>query len=322
MREFIYTAPQMVVNIISLFAGLAGIGFSVFSFRKDEKENNKPSKSFWTSLIAPILIAVLYILFNYLKDNLIKVPDLHGWSYSNAIQTLNERSISYELVPCDFDAKTAKITYQSFNGNDLIFSWEKLVLNVDNLNVNGGGDTSGTTNVSSPDASSPIIEDEGETSETINVSSPDASSPNTTEEVDSGKQYTKLPIKDYFAPEICAMLDGTTLNIEVSKSLEVFKEADNRYPFKWGIYLSDSIEQKVNDYVIEVEVTIDKTYAVLGVELSVMLTKENSNYMVEQLRNEFSGYFDGDKFILSGDISNDYIGLSDLCVQTVYFVDQ
>ena len=49
----------MVVNIISLFAGLAGIGFSVFSFRKDEKENNKPGKSFWTSLIAPILIAVL-----------------------------------------------------------------------------------------------------------------------------------------------------------------------------------------------------------------------------------------------------------------------
>ena len=300
MREFIYTAPQMVVNIISLFAGLAGIGFSVFSFRKDEKENNKPGKSFWTSLIAPILIAVLYILFNYLKDNLIKVPDLQDWSYSNAIQTLNERSISYELVPGDFDAKTAKITYQSFNGNDLIFSWEKLVLNVDNLNVKGGGVTSVTTNVLSSDASSP----------------------NTTEEVEPGKQYTKLPIKDYFAPEICAVLDGTTLNIEVSKSLEVFKEADDRYPFKWGIYLSDSIEQKVNDYVIEVEVTIDKTYTVLGVELSVMLTKENSNYMVEPLRNEFSGYFDGDKFILSGDISNDYIGLSDLCVQTVYFVDQ
>ena len=310
----------MVVNIISLFAGLAGIGFSVFSFRKDEKENNKPGKSFWTSLIAPILIAVLYILFNYLKDNLIKVPDLQDWSYSNAIQTLNERSISYELVPGDFDAKTAKITYQSFNENDLIFSWEKLVLNVDNLNAKGG--ESETTNVLSSDTSSPITEDEGDTSETINVSSPDASSPNTTEEVDSGKQYTKLPIKDYFAPEICAMLDGTTLNIEVSKSLELFKETDGRYPFKWGIYLSDSLDEKVDDYVIEVEVTIDETYAVLSVNLNVMFTKENSKLMVEALRNGFSGYFDGDKFILSGDISNDYIGLSDLCVQTVYFVDQ
>ena len=50
-----------------------------------------------------------------------------------------------------------------------------------------------------------------------------------------------------------------------------------------------------------------------------MQVRENSNLLIETLDNEFIGSFDGDKFTLVGDIANEYINLSDLCIQTVYF---
>lgn len=128
MREVIYNTQEIAVGIISLLASLSSFGIGLFSFVKSKKENEKAGKTLGLSLLVTIFIAIFYIIFEILKNNMFRVPNLKGWTYYNAIQTLDESSISYEFASDDFDKNAAKIAYQSFGENELIFSWEKLVL--------------------------------------------------------------------------------------------------------------------------------------------------------------------------------------------------
>lgn len=307
MKELIYNAPQLIVGIISLLASISSLGIGLFSFVKSKKENKKPGKTLGLSLLVVVLIAIFYIIFDILKSHMIRVPNLTEWTYYNAIQTLDERNISYEFASEDFDKSTAKITYQSFGESELIFSWEKLVLEVDNNSVIiVDSPSGGTTTVMSSSSTLP------HTSTSSSTGTPVEENPK--------ELSMRVPTNRFLESDINAVLIGSTLNIEISKSLQILEEANGNYPFRWGLYLSDSIEEKVNDYIIEVEVSIDEKYSVLSVDLNVMLVKENSTMMVESLNNNFSGFFNGEKFVLSGDISNEYIELSDLCIQTVYYV--
>lgn len=156
MREFIYNAPQEIVNLITIITGVPNLVMSIMKiFKKCSDKQYKFNKSFWIPLITGLLIVFFYTLFGILKNNMARVPELNGWTYHNAIQTLDERNISYEFVTDNFDRDTAKISYQSYGNNEIIYSWEKLVLGTsDELEKPSTLTTSTNATISSPDNTS------------------------------------------------------------------------------------------------------------------------------------------------------------------------
>lgn len=155
MRELIYNLPDVVGIIVTVLTSLSGFGVCVVSLHKTQENDKKPGKAFWTSILITVLVIAICIVFFVLKGNLYRVPELNGWTYYNAIQTLDERNISYEFVSNDFDKDNAKITYQSLGNNELIYSWEKLVLGTsDELEKPSTLTTSTNATISSPDNTS------------------------------------------------------------------------------------------------------------------------------------------------------------------------
>lgn len=305
MRELIYNLPDVVGIVVTVLTSLSGFGVCVVSLRKTQENDKKPGKAFWTSILITVLVIAICMVFFVLKGNLNRVPELNGWTYYNAIQTLDERNISYEFVSDDFDKDTAKITYQSLGNNELIYSWEKLVLGTSDKPEKPITTTTTAITTSSENTSS--------------NNDNDATTSNTLADEEPSELFMRVPTNKYLESDIIAVLEGSMLNIEVSKSLPLFKETNGNYPFSWGLHLSDSLEEEINDYIVEIEVCIDEKYSVQSIKLNVMQVRENSNLLIDTLDNEFIGSFDGDKFTLVGDIANEYINLSDLCIQTVYF---
>lgn len=308
MREIIYNAPQELLNVITLIAGIPNFIIAATNFLKNfKKEKQKLEKSFWIPFVTGILIITLYALLAFLKGNMCRVPDVRGWTYYNAVQTLNERNIPYEFVSDEFDKNYAEISYQSHNNNSLIYTWEKLVLGVTSINDS----LSTQTTTSEIEKTSPVTFETPVTEITTDITT-------TSTQSDIFVDKPKATITSLVS-EIQANLDSTLLTATINKSLNVISENQGSFPFRWGFHLASSRDKQIGDKFIEVEICIDKNYSVIDVESSILSIEENGYTVVEKLKNEFIGTFNGEEFTITGDISNDYIDLSNLYIVSSYF---
>ncbi len=303
MRELIFNAPQEIVNIITIITSIPNfVASAIHLFKKTKNSESKLKKSFWIHIITGVTIIVFYIFFVFLKSNMCRVPDIEGWTYYNAVQTLDERNISYEFVSNAFDKNTAEISYQSYGNNELIFSWEKLVLGLSSMSHSHiTSTTSGNSSLPFPEKIEPPI------------TSNNVSSNNEPDET-----HIQIPTIDFLDSDVTATLEGSTITITIDKSLFVLKESNGVYPFRWGLRFANSFEANIDDTIIELEICIDNNYSVISIDLNVLTVQQDGYLLSETLNNEFTGTFNGEEFVFVGDISNNYIDLDELCIQTAY----
>lgn len=119
--------------------------------------------------------------------------------------------------------------------------------------------------------------------------------------------------------EVYAVLNGSNINIKVNKDVVIPADIELKFPFRWGIILSPSFEDpKIGEKEINLEVWIDKDYSVSNTLMNVVYVEESGEYD-DPFNNELKADFDGQYFILSCDIYNEYISLEDICVRAKYY---
>ncbi len=134
-----------------------------------------------------------------------------------------------------------------------------------------------------------------------------------------------VPIRDFLSPYVSATRDGSNLTISVDKNQvsQLFQDnlnGDSSYPFHWGLYLTNGLENdKTGAYIIELELCIDSDHNVTDTSATAYIAKdEDSLNQVQQELTELNAYFDGEKYIISCDISNNYISPENICINNVF----
>lgn len=119
--------------------------------------------------------------------------------------------------------------------------------------------------------------------------------------------------------QVYAVLNGSNINIKVNKDTMIPANIELKFPFRWGFILSSSFEDpKIGEKEINLEVRIDKDYSVISTVVYVVNIEESGEYE-DPFNNELKAEFDGQYFILSCDINNEYISLEDICVRASYY---
>lgn len=134
----------------------------------------------------------------------------------------------------------------------------------------------------------------------------------------SGESVTPVPVREFLSSNVSANIVGSNLTITVNKDYWIFDKINSYSPFTWGISLASSFEEEVGDYIIDVQLCIDEGYSVNTVKMSVEEQLQNGVLVIDKMDNTCKAYYDGEQFVISCDIINDYISLEDLCIKNVY----
>jgi len=131
---------------------------------------------------------------------------------------------------------------------------------------------------------------------------------------------SNVPVRDFLRGNVSAALSGSALTVTIDRNQVDQMNEDNTYPFKWGLYLTNSLEEmQTNDYVIKLELWIDSDGSVINTDSTVYIaTSSNSMDLVQNDLTNVVARFDNGNYILSCDISNDYIRPEDICINTAY----
>lgn len=152
-----------------------------------------------------------------------------------------------------------------------------------------------------------------------NISTNIVDETNSTNDNNSSKGEVERKVQgNYLDSDIYAVLNDSNINIKVKKDAVIPAEVELNFPYRWGIILSSSLEDpKFGDKEIELEIWIDKDYSVSNTLVNVIFVEEKGQYE-GHFNNELKAYFDGQYFILSCNIENEYIGLEDVCIRATY----
>ena len=126
---------------------------------------------------------------------------------------------------------------------------------------------------------------------------------------------TPVPVSDIFVSGVSAQRVGSNLTINVDSDWD---RDDLDFPLTWGVELASSFDVQVGDYLIGVDLCISEDYSVDTIKMSVRERLQDGVLIKENMNNTCQAYFDGQQFIISCDVTNDYISLEDLCVQNVH----
>ena len=128
-------------------------------------------------------------------------------------------------------------------------------------------------------------------------------------------------VRDFLQDNLSAVLNGSQLTIIIDKAKADELNKKDAYPFKWGIHLTSRLgnEDIVGEYVIELELCIDSDGSISETGAAAFrVTSPNSIEHVQSNLTNVDARLDNGNYILSCDISNNYIRLEDICINTTY----
>ena len=131
-----------------------------------------------------------------------------------------------------------------------------------------------------------------------------------------------VPIRFSFNDCISATLEGSNLNIKVSKDHPAFDNIKSDEIFEWGPYISSTLSSpKKGDYLIQLWIIINSDYTIMSSQIFVYVQDDDSIIQKEELKNNhIDTRFDGQYFYIDCDISNNYINLENLCIQNITYL--
>lgn len=127
-----------------------------------------------------------------------------------------------------------------------------------------------------------------------------------------------VPVIDIFSSSVSAYMVDSNLTIAVDKDCLVFIRDNSDFPYTWGVGLSSSFKEVVGNYIIDIKISIDENYSVKEIKMDVLKQLQEGVLVIDKMNNTCQAHFDGQQFIISCDIINDYIPLEELCVQSVF----
>lgn len=119
--------------------------------------------------------------------------------------------------------------------------------------------------------------------------------------------------------QVYATLEGSNIYIEVN--YDAFKDFPKKYPLTWGVTLSPSETEEIGSKIICIDICMNKDFSVEGINLYVYDVIPDGHLHVCELSNYFEAYFDGQKMIFFGDITNPYIRLEDLQISSLHYTN-
>lgn len=186
-----------------------------------------------------------------------------------------------------------------------------------NLQDTTGNGTNGSSNA--PNSGSTEL-GEGTTSNTSIVSNDSSVASTDSEFIDSstGRPVNSVPVRDFLSSSVSSYIVDSTLTITVDKDCWVLIRDDLDFPYTWGIGLASSFDEVVGNYIIDIKISIDENYSVDTIKMATQKQLQEGVLIIDKMNNTCQAYFDGQQFIISCDITNDYIPLEELCIQSVY----
>ena len=129
-----------------------------------------------------------------------------------------------------------------------------------------------------------------------------------------------VPVRDFLSPNISAYRQESYLTITVNKELPKSLNENKVYPFKWGLHLKDRLgNDNIGDYIIELEICVDNDGTVLDTDSCVLLATDNDiTEPIKDYLSKINVIFDGENYVISCDIENEYVSTESICVNTVY----
>lgn len=142
-------------------------------------------------------------------------------------------------------------------------------------------------------------------------------------EIESSQNNQGILIRASLRPYVSATLEDSKLNISIHKSHIKDLYSDASYPLKWGIYLTNGLkEDEVNDYKIALEFCVESDYTIIATNACVYFMKSLDNMTIaDENITTLDTYFDGEYYIVSCDINNDYIDVDNICVNNFYYYE-
>lgn len=124
--KLLYNIPNMVLNIITL----GGFICTVFGIVFPIKELKKATKN--KIIVITLLLVMFFGFLSFLRSKLIEMPNLIDMTLSDAIATLNEKKIKYEIINQEniLDNKDWVVSWQSVDKDVIILIDEKINIGI------------------------------------------------------------------------------------------------------------------------------------------------------------------------------------------------
>lgn len=147
--------------------------------------------------------------------------------------------------------------------------------------------------------------------------------PISNKEIESFQNNQGILIRASLLPYVSATLEDSRLNISINKAHIQDLYSDASYPLKWGIYLTNGLkDDEINDYKIALEFCVESDYTIIETTACVYFMKSLDNMTIaDENITTLDTYFDGEYYIVSCDINNDYIGIDNICVNNFYYYE-
>lgn len=129
-----------------------------------------------------------------------------------------------------------------------------------------------------------------------------------------------IRVRDFLQPFISASLDNSELCVLVNKAQVDQLNENSTYPFRWGVHLTSGFgDDKINDYIIELEICVDYTGDIIETKASsyIMIDSNNMELVGENI-SQVDASLNGTDYIISCDITNEYISTDDICIDTIF----
>lgn len=129
-----------------------------------------------------------------------------------------------------------------------------------------------------------------------------------------------VQVRDFLQPFISATLDGSDLSVLIDKVWAEQLNENRTYPFKWGVHLTSGFgDDKKSNYIIELELCVDDTGGIIETKASsYTVTDSETMELVCENISKVDANIDGTNYIISCDITNDYIPTDDICINTIF----
>lgn len=130
----------------------------------------------------------------------------------------------------------------------------------------------------------------------------------------------KVPVVDSLENIIFATLEDSNIIIRINKD---YISHSNKFPLTWGVVISSSFDEQIDDKIIELEVLMEEdNYSIKQASMSVLTKQSENEFCLNFIyANEISVTFDGQTFVIFGNVSNSYISLNDMCITEIYYFE-
>ncbi len=130
----------------------------------------------------------------------------------------------------------------------------------------------------------------------------------------------KVAVADSLENIIIATIEESNIIIRINKDYIL---RSNKIPLIWGVVISSSFDEQIGDKIIELEIMMNEESCTVNQANMSVLTKQSKNeYSLNFIyANEISATLDGQTFVISGDVSNSYISINDMCITEIYYCE-